>query len=220
MTRRSVSTYQRLLHGIHLMRTHTSSASAAIIRTPASTSWPWPDAKTAPTTRRMSATTNSSQRKSGRVAIRTRSAGSRMRSPGASPRLSRSDTRGMLGGERPSRRHFVRRAGRTSDEVVEQPQWRPTGRRHAVKVTERATAVGFDLALEQRTNAEIVEDGADPVHVLGGQRRLRGEELIELRADTRRRALEREDHRERLLTLHQIVHLDLSGALSRGPDAE
>src|SRR5687767_1268129 len=184
MTRRSVRTYQRLLQGIHLKRTHTSSASAAINRTPASTSWPWPAAKTAPTTRRTSATTNSSQRKSGRVAMRTRSAGSRMRSPGASPRLSRSDTGGMLGGERPRRRRFVRRAGRARDEVVEQPQRLVAGR-NAVQEMQRPTTVRFYLALQERTDAQVIEDRADAVNVLRRQRRLRREELVELRAHTR-----------------------------------
>src|SRR5688572_1399435 len=85
---------------------------------------------------------------------------------------------------------------------------------------QRATAVRLDLAFEQRTDAEIVEDRADPVHVLRGQRRLRREELVQLRADALRRALEREDHGQRLLALHEVVHLELSGALGRGPDAE
>src|SRR6266511_806255 len=170
---------------------------AAITSTPATRSFACPSAYIAPITRRISMSTSGSHRKSGRVATRTRSAGSRMRSPGASPRLSRSDIAGILGGERSRRRGLVRRAGRGRNEQVQEPQ-RFGARGDAVQQVQGATAVRLDLALEHRAYALVVEDRADPLHVLRRQRRLRREELIELRPNTRRRPLEREHHREGL----------------------
>src|SRR5712692_5287841 len=85
---------------------------------------------------------------------------------------------------------------------------------------QRAAAMRVDLAVEERSHAEVVEDRADPVDVLRRQWRLRREELVELRAHAWRRALEREHDRQRLLALHEVVHLDLARPLGRGPDAE
>src|SRR6267142_651461 len=160
----------------------------------------------APITSRTRTSTSGSQRNSGRVARMTRSFGSRTRSPGtekaiqverASPRGSRSDIAGILGGERPRRRRFVRRAGRASNEVIEKSQRFFTGG-DAVEKVQRAAAMRLDLAFEHRAHAEIVEE----------------------RAHTRRGALEGQNDRKSLLALDEIVHLDLAGALRRRPDAE
>ena len=89
----------------------------------------------------------------------------------------------MLGGECRGRRGFVGRAGRARDEVIEEPQRRPAGRGDAVQEMQRAAAVRFDLAFEHRSHAEVVQDRADPVHVLGRKRRLRREQLVQLSAN-------------------------------------
>src|SRR5439155_18071199 len=88
------------------------------------------------------------------------------------------------------------------------------------KEMQRAAAVRLDLAFEHRSHAEVVQDRADPVDVLRRKRRLRREQLVQLSANARRRTFEREHDRQRLLAFHEVVHLDLPGALGGGPDAE
>src|SRR5258706_359411 len=92
--------------------------------------------------------------------------------------------------------------------------------RATIHTSSSSAAMSLDLAFEHRAHAEIVEDRGYAIDVLSGERRLRCEQLVELRAHARRGALERQNNGKGLLALHEIVHLDLAGALRRRPDAE
>src|SRR5260370_35249910 len=115
-----------------------------------------------------------------------------------------SDTARMLAAAAPDR---LLGAGRRRDELLEE-HLRLTGHRaDPAQRVQRACAVRSDLALELLPGLELVEDLADPFHALGREGRRRLEQRIELRPQTWRPLLERNDHRQRLLSLHTGVHL-------------
>ncbi len=77
-----------------------------------------------------------------------------------------------------------------------------------------------DVTAKITADTEAVEDLADRLDVLERER-CRGLEVRrERRPHARRRLLEREHDRERLLPLHEVVHLELAGALGARPDPE
>jgi hypothetical protein len=114
------------------------------------------------------------------------------------------------------------RAGRRRDELLEEREWlaRPGHRADAAQRVQRPRPVGRDLVLQLLARAELVEDLADPLDARRRQRGRRREEGGELGPRARRGLLERDDDREGLLALHQVVHLELAGALGGGPDPE
>src|SRR2546430_2814962 len=111
-------------------------------------------------------------------------------------------------------------ARRRRDELLEEGKRLAGHRADAAKRVERACPVRRDLALELLAGLELVEDLADPLDALRREGRRRLEERVELRAEPGRGLLEGDDDGERLLPLHEVVHLELSGALRRGPDPE
>src|SRR5690349_16163365 len=126
-------------------------------------------------------------------------------------------TAAMLAGAAPDR---LLGAGRRRHELLEQRERLAGHRGDAAQGVQRAGAVRGDLALQLLARPELVEDLADALDAFRGERRGRLEQARELGPQARRGLLERDDHRQGLLALHEVLHLELPGALGRGPDAE
>src|SRR6266851_4739554 len=111
-------------------------------------------------------------------------------------------------------------AGGRRDELLEEGERLAGHPGDPAERMERPGAVRRDLALELLAGANLVEDLADPLDVLGRERCRRLEQCSELRPEPRRGLLAGDDNRQPLLALHEVVNLELPGALGRGPDAQ
>src|SRR5256885_8992586 len=111
-------------------------------------------------------------------------------------------------------------AGRRRDQALEELKRFTSGRGDASQLMEGASPLRCDLRFDERADPELVQDLANPFHVLRRERGRRREERGETFPQLALRALERQHHRQRLLSLGQVIHLYLAGAFGRRPDAE
>src|SRR5688572_15872566 len=204
MTRRSVRTNQRARQGIQRTSSHSASTAAVPSMKAARPGWVWETAAPA-ATRTTRISTSGSHRKSGRDAMSTRSFGSRMMSPGMRSGVGTAPSLVALAEGRALRRGRRRDAGRRLHELLEEPE-RLAGSGDLADPAEnvqRAAPVRRDLALDELADAEVVEDRADPLDALCRERRRRLVHGSQLAPRLRRRALEREHDRQRLLALRE-----------------
>src|SRR5258707_5673433 len=128
-----------------------------------------------------------------------------------------SDSAAMLAAAAPD---GVLGAGRGCDELLDEELRLGGQAADTAERMESPRAVCGDLALELLARAELVEDLADAFDAGRLERRGWREQRGELGLGPRRRLLEGHDHRQRLLALHEVLHLELAGALGRRPDPE